>query len=70
MHRGSPCPVAATAETSSPVACGSWQAGSMDIGPLVVSVRSVPSRHLEVGGEGQRESLGQLASCPPRSPVF
>lgn len=40
MHRGSPYPVAATAKTSSPIACGSWQAGSVDTGSPVVSVRS------------------------------
>lgn len=70
VERGSPCPVAATAKTSSPVARGSWQAGSVDTGSLLVLARSLPSRHLKAGVGGQREPRGQLVSCPPRSPVF
>lgn len=63
VEAGSPCPVAATAKTSSPVAHGSRQAGSMDTGSLLVSARPLPSRHLKsgVGGsEGAPRPAGEL----------
>ena len=53
----------ATAETSSPVARGSWQAGSVDTGSLLVLARSLPSRHLKVGvggSEGAPWPAGEL----------
>ena len=61
---GSPCPVAATAKTSSPVARGSWQAGSVDTGSLLVLARSLPSRHLKAGVRGSEGAPWPAGELP------
>lgn len=67
---GSPCPVAATAKTSSPVAHSSWQgAGSMDTGSSGLG-QAPPLQAPEIRGGRSEEPLGRLAGCLPCSPVF